>query len=208
VITTRDALKEFVVADIWPCQPRWGSWAFKTQKLPGLDYEVRSPKFNVKCPDGKTDEEIVAEVEKKVVQMIGNYTHREWECDKKIFKHQGRVNRVFDEMKVTYPPQPKPSTARKKMQPPSNIGSQPVETSKKGKMNKAAGTAEGTLKSVKAQDVLAKQKAEAAKTTLPLLVEKSSKLLKFNKNLIRRKTEAAKVAAAEREKKKFTTLPQ
>jgi hypothetical protein len=40
VITTRDALEEFVAADIWPCQPRWGSWAFRTQILPGLDYEV------------------------------------------------------------------------------------------------------------------------------------------------------------------------
>jgi hypothetical protein len=29
VITTWDALEEFVAADIWPCQPRWGSWAFK-----------------------------------------------------------------------------------------------------------------------------------------------------------------------------------
>jgi hypothetical protein len=34
----------------------------------------------VKCPDEKTDEEIVTEVERKVVQMIGNYTHKEWEC--------------------------------------------------------------------------------------------------------------------------------
>jgi hypothetical protein len=34
----------------------------------------------VKRPEGKIDEEIVAEVEKKVVQMIGNYTHKEWEC--------------------------------------------------------------------------------------------------------------------------------
>jgi hypothetical protein len=25
VITTRDTLEEFVAADIWPCQPRWGS---------------------------------------------------------------------------------------------------------------------------------------------------------------------------------------
>jgi hypothetical protein len=41
----------------------------------------------VKRPDGKTDEEIVAEVEKTVVQMIGNYTHREWECARKILKH-------------------------------------------------------------------------------------------------------------------------
>jgi deoxyribodipyrimidine photolyase-like uncharacterized protein len=77
VITTRDALEENVAVDIWPCQPRWGSWAFKSQMLHGLDHEVRSPKFNVKCPDGKTDEEIVAKVEKKVVQMIGNYTHGE-----------------------------------------------------------------------------------------------------------------------------------
>jgi hypothetical protein len=58
----------------------------------------------VKRPDGKTDEEIVAEVEKKIVQMIGNYTHREWECAQKILKHQGHVNRFFDEMNVLYPP--------------------------------------------------------------------------------------------------------
>jgi hypothetical protein len=64
-----------------------GLMGFKTQMLPWLDYEVRSPKFNVKRPDGKTDEEIVAEVEKTVVQMIGNYTHREWECARKILKH-------------------------------------------------------------------------------------------------------------------------
>jgi hypothetical protein len=47
-------------------------------RLPGLDCDVRSPKFNTKHPDGKTNEEIVSEVEKKVVQMIVNYTHKEW----------------------------------------------------------------------------------------------------------------------------------
>jgi hypothetical protein len=50
---------------------------------------------------------------------------------------------------------------------------------------------------------LAKRKAEAAKTTLPLLAEKSSKLLKINENLARCKTETVQVAAAEREKKKI-----
>jgi hypothetical protein len=49
---------------------------------------------------------------------------------------------------------------------------------------------------------LAKRKADATKATLPPLPEKSSKLLKINETLARRKTEAAKVAAAEREKKK------
>jgi hypothetical protein len=104
VITTRDALEEFVAAEIWPCQPQWGSWAFKVQWLPGLVHDVRSPIFNVKRPEDKNDEEIVADVEKKVIQMIDNYTHKEWECTQKILKHQGRVNRVFDEMGVAYSP--------------------------------------------------------------------------------------------------------
>jgi hypothetical protein len=89
------------------------------------------------------------------------------------------------------------------MQAPGNIGSEPAETSWKGKSSKASGMTEGAPKSAKAQDVLGKRKADAAKTTLPPLAEKSSKLLKINENLARRKTEAAKVAADEREKKKI-----
>jgi hypothetical protein len=59
------------------------------------------------------------------------------------------------------------------------------------------------MKNTKAQDILAKQKADAAKATLPPLAEKSTKLLKVNETLARRKAEAAKVAATEREKKKI-----
>jgi hypothetical protein len=163
---------------------------------------VRSPIFNIKRPADKTNEEVVAEVEKRVVQIIGNFTHKEWECAQRILKHQGRVNRVFDEMGVTYSPRPVPPTAGKKMQPPGNIGSERVESSHKGKSRKVAATAENVVKNTKAQDVLAKRKADAAKATLPPLAEKSTKLLKVNETLARRKAEAVKVAAAEREKKR------
>jgi hypothetical protein len=47
---------------------------------------------------------------------------------------------------------------------------------------------------------LAQRKAKDAKTTLPPLVEKPSKLMKISENLIRRKTEVVKVAAVEKEK--------
>jgi hypothetical protein len=57
-------------------------------------------------------------------------------------------------------------------------------------------------KNTKAQDILAKRKADAAKATLPPLAEKSTKLLKVNETLARRKAEAVKVTAAEKEKKK------
>jgi hypothetical protein len=144
----------------------------------------------------------VAEVEKKVVQMFGNFTHKEWECAQTILKHQGRVNRVFDEMGVTYSPRPVPLTDSKKMQPPGNIGSEAVETSRKTKSGKKTAVVDSAMKNTKAQDVLPKRKADAAKATLPPLAEKSTKLLKVNETLARRKAEAAKVAAAEREKKK------
>jgi hypothetical protein len=91
------------------------------KQLPGLDFETCSPKFNIKRLEGKTDEEILAEVEKKVVQMIGNYTHKEWKASQKILKHQGHVNHVLEEMKVPCPLRPKPTTPGKKMQPPDNV---------------------------------------------------------------------------------------
>jgi hypothetical protein len=149
-----------------------------------------------------SDEEIVVEVERKVVQMIGNFTHEEWECAQRILKHQGRVNRVFDEMGVTYSLRLVPPTAGKKMQPPGNIGSEVVETSRKTKPGKTTTVVDSAVKSTKAQDILAKRKAGATKATLPPLAEKSNKLLKVNETLARRKAEAAKVAATDRDKKK------
>jgi hypothetical protein len=95
-----------------------------------------------------------------------------------------------------------PPTAGKKMQPPGNIGSEAVETSRKTKPGKTTAVVDSVAKSTKSQDILAKRKADAAKATLPPLAEKSNKLLKVNETLARRKAEAAKVAAAEREKKK------
>jgi hypothetical protein len=143
------------------------------QWLPGLDDNVRSPIFNVKRPADMSDEKIVAEVERKVVQMIGNFTHKEWKCAQRILKNQGRVNRVFDEMGVTYSLRPVPPMADKKMQPPGYIGSEAVETSRKTKPGKTTAVVDSAAKNIKAQDVLAKRKADDAKATLPPLAEKS-----------------------------------
>jgi hypothetical protein len=81
-----------------------------------------------------------------------------------------------------------------------------VETSWKSKLSKIAAMTEPAVKSTKAQDILAKRKADAAKATLPSLAEKSTKLLKVNETLARRKAEAVKVAAAKREKKRTHDL--
>jgi hypothetical protein len=135
---------------------------------------MRSPIFNVKHPEETTDEEIVADIEEKVVQMIDNYTHKEWECAQKILKHQGWVNRVFDEMGVSYSPRPIPPTAGKKMFPAGNVGSEPAETSNKKQTGKSMTAPEGTSKGVEATDVLAQRKADAAKPLCLLLLRKQA----------------------------------
>jgi hypothetical protein len=89
------------------------------------------------------------------------------------------------------------------MQLPGNIGSEPVETSRKTKSGKTTTIVDSAVKNTKAQDILANRKADAAKATLPPLAEKSTKLSKVNATLARRKAKTAKVAAAEREKKKI-----
>jgi hypothetical protein len=88
------------------------------------------------------------------------------------------------------------------MQPPGNVGSEVADTGRKAKLGKTSLAVESVVKNSKAQDILAKRKADAAKATLPPLAEKSTKLSKVSETLARRKIEAAKVAAAEREKKK------
>jgi hypothetical protein len=70
--------------------------------------------------------------------------------------------------------------------PAGNVGSEPAETSKKERTGKTMTAPDGASKSAKAADVLAQRKADAAKTTLPRVAEKTSKLMKINENLIRR----------------------
>jgi hypothetical protein len=65
-------------------------------------------------------------------------------------------------MKVPCPPCPKPIAVCKKMRPPDNTGSEPVETSKKGKAGKAVVTTESSSKLAKASEALAQWKAAAA----------------------------------------------
>jgi hypothetical protein len=52
----------------------------------------------------------------------------------KHFETPGLSYRVFDEMNVSFPLRPRPSTTSKKMQPAGNIGSEPAENSRKGNL--------------------------------------------------------------------------
>jgi hypothetical protein len=94
--------------------------------------------------------------------MIGNYTHKEWEATPKNFEaprsHQLRLGGNEGSLSSM----PKTNSAVQKDGPPDNTGSEPVETSKKGKAGKAVVTTESSSKLAKASEALAQWKAAAA----------------------------------------------
>jgi hypothetical protein len=139
--------------------------------------------------------------------MIVNYTHKEWEAAQYILKHQGHVNHVLEEMGISCLPRPRPSTPGKKLQPLGNVGSEPTETSKKGKSIKTVVATEGSSKLAKASEALAQRKGEVAKTTLVPVAEKPSKLLKINETLIRQKMRLQKWLLVKKRRRKTKMRP-
>lgn len=107
--------------------------SFYDKNVPGLTLPVKFPKFCVKKLEGMIGEQIVDEVERKSISLIGIYLHKEHEQALKTLRHGGKINRVFDEMGVSYGPRTRPSTASKKMILAGNIGSEIPETKSKKK---------------------------------------------------------------------------
>jgi hypothetical protein len=60
--------------------------------------QVPFPRFGHQLKEGKSIEEFIDEVEKKVDAMIGESTVNEYKAYKNLVKHNKRINRVFPEV--------------------------------------------------------------------------------------------------------------
>jgi uncharacterized protein YktA (UPF0223 family) len=60
--------------------------------------QVPFPRFVHQLKEGKSIEEFIDEVEKKVDAMIGESTLNEYKAYKNLVKHHKRINRVFAEV--------------------------------------------------------------------------------------------------------------
>lgn len=140
----------------------WKSIGFYKKKIPNIDLEDKFPKFGVKKPDGFSNAEYVAEIERQAVLLIGNYLLKEHESAMQVLKHGGRINRVFDEMKVSYGLHTRPDGPIKKMVLPGYVGSQIPEIKKKVSKKKKLDVVglSDVSKSAKVVTMLKKRKRE------------------------------------------------
>ena len=59
----RDIVEEYLVAKVWPLSAGWAPQGLECKRFFGLEYEVLSPVFGLRRPEGMSDDVIVAELE-------------------------------------------------------------------------------------------------------------------------------------------------
>ena len=67
----RDVVEEFLAAGIWPLSAGWAPRGFERKCFSGMDYDLTSPVFGLRRPEGSTDEVIVAELEREASDILG-----------------------------------------------------------------------------------------------------------------------------------------
>lgn len=76
-LTGRDAVEEFLAADIWPLKANWKPFTMEKRKVPGLEHEIPFPVFGLVKPDGANGFNIVSDVEMAASNLVGPYSKKE-----------------------------------------------------------------------------------------------------------------------------------
>ena len=89
--------------------------------------------FDLRKPEGKSDEVIVEELEREASEMLGPWNREEYNSLVEICGGNIRLNRCLSEMCVEYEARPLPSGVLKRMIEPGNVGSEVLLKNSKGK---------------------------------------------------------------------------
>ena len=108
---------------IWPLSAGWAPLRFERKRFAGLEYDVTSPVFGLRKPEGSSDEVIVAKLEREASEILGPWNRKEHAAFLKICKHEGRVNHCFADMKVSYEARVVPPPPIRRVRGVGNVGS-------------------------------------------------------------------------------------
>ena len=98
----RDAVEEFLAAKVWPLAAGWSPSRFERKRFAGLKYDVTSPVFGLRRPEGSSDEVIVGELERQAAEILGPWNKKEYHSLVEVCGGNLRLNRCLAEMSVAY----------------------------------------------------------------------------------------------------------
>jgi hypothetical protein len=92
IVGGRDLIEEFVAANIWPISHGWPPREIVSFNVNWATQEVPFPLFGLRLTNDQSAKDFMSEVEKKVNEMIGQYTMNEYKAYKNLVKHKRRIN--------------------------------------------------------------------------------------------------------------------
>ena len=129
-------VEEFLAAGIWPLSAGWAPRGFERKGFAGMEYDLTSPVFGLRRPEGSSDEVIIAELEREASDILGPWNRKEYLSLVEVCKRNLRLNRCLAEMGVEYGLRPVPAGVVPRMTPPGNVGSEVASKKSKGKAKK------------------------------------------------------------------------
>ena len=101
-----------------------------------MEYDLTSPVFGLRRPEGSSDVVIVAELEREATEILGPWNRKEYLSLVEVCKRNLRLNMCLAEMGMEYGLRPVPAGAVPRMTPPGNVGSEVTSKKSKGKAKK------------------------------------------------------------------------
>ena len=111
----------------------WSPSRFERKRFASLKYDVTSPVFGLRRPEGSSDEVIVGELERQAAEILGPWNKKEYHSLVEVCGGNLRLNRCLAEMGVAYEARPVPANAISRMTPPGNVGSEVPGSKSRGK---------------------------------------------------------------------------
>jgi hypothetical protein len=111
VCSGRDLVEEFLAAGIYPLgRDTWTDFTIEKMELRYLDEGVHMPfpRFGLSRPKSENDGKFVRRIEEEANKILGDYSDKEHAARVAVLGTCPRLNRVFEEMKVTYSERPVP----------------------------------------------------------------------------------------------------
>ena len=88
----RDVVEEFLAAGIWPLSAGWAPRGFERKRFAGMAYDLTSPVFCLRRPEGSSDEVIFAELEREASDILGPWNRKEYLSLVEVCKRNLRLN--------------------------------------------------------------------------------------------------------------------
>lgn len=97
-------MEEFLDCNVWPVSSEWEAFELEMRPVSWKSSPMAYPQIDSDLPPGQAGAVYVEEIERHANEIIGPVSKAEMISLKKVVRHELRVNRIFEALKIGVPP--------------------------------------------------------------------------------------------------------